>query len=284
MNCVLLLGAGGLLGRAFSEGLHGRCVVPAGRAELGDDPAAALNRLFLDHKPDLVINCAAHTDLEAAEKNSVLDYSVNAELPGLIGANCKAVGARLLHFSSVGCYGSWKSSPYCEDDILRPTSAHHKAKVAGEEAVKKSGCRFILLRTGWLFGGAAGQPKNFVWNRIVEARNRTELTCDAVQRGCPTYVDDVVRQALLVLDSNIEGTFNAVAQGTASRCEYIGEIVTAAGLYCSVRPRPRFERVAKVSMNEMAHNKRLKELGLDIMPDWRDSLRWYISSKMPAAH
>ena len=284
MNRILLLGAGGVLGRAFSEHLADGQVVTAGRRELENEPAAALDRLFRHHRPDFVINCAAHTDLEVAEADPERDARANAELPGLIGAVCRTNGATLLHFSSTGCYGSWKETPYSDDDELRPTTAHHRAKAAGEEAVKASGCRFLVLRTGWLYGGVAGQPKNFVWNRIVEARGKSEMASDAVQRGCPTFANDLVGQALLMIEKGLEGVFNAVANGNASRYDYVAEIVAATALPCVVKPGPRFQRRANVSMNEMAINTRLKGLGLDIMPDWKVSLRRYVQALMDSEH
>ncbi|MCW5682814.1 MAG: sugar nucleotide-binding protein [Pseudolabrys sp.] len=284
MTGILLLGAGGVLGRAFSEHLADQNVAKAGRRELETGPTVGLDRLFAEYRPKLVINCAAHTDLETAEVNPEQDFQANAELPRLIGVACRKNGATLLHFSSTGCYGSWKEAPYSDDDELRPTTAHHRAKAAGEEAVKLSGCRFLVLRTGWLYGGVAGQRKNFVWNRIVEARGKSEMTSDSVQRGCPTFVNDLVRQAMLMVEHECEGVFNAVANGHASRYEYVAEIVAAAGLPCVVKPGPRFRRRAEVSMNEMAINTRLKTLGLDIMPDWTESLRRYVRVLMSSEH
>ncbi|MBN9048420.1 MAG: sugar nucleotide-binding protein [Rhizobiales bacterium] len=288
MTGILLLGAGGVLARAFSEHLADRNVAKAGRRELETDSAAALDGLFAEYQPELVINCAAHTDLEAAEVNPEQDFQANAELPRLIGAACRKNGATLLHFSSTGCYGSWKETPYSDADELRPTTAHHRAKAAGEEAVKLSGCRFLVLRTGWLYGGVAGQPKNFVWNRIVEARGKGEMTSDSVQRGCPTFANDLVRQAMLMVENGLQGVFNAVANGNASRYEYVAEIVASAALPCVVKPGPRFQRRASVSMNEMAINTRLKDMSLDIMPDWRESLHHYVrvllGSERPDSH
>ena len=116
-----------------------------------------------------------------------------------------STGALLIHMSSTGCYGDWKSEPYAESDALQPTSAHHKAKKAGEDAVIASGCRHLIVRTGWLYGGAPTDKKNFVWKRLLEARDAERMTSDASQRGCPTFVDDLADQMLALAEAGGAG-------------------------------------------------------------------------------
>jgi dTDP-4-dehydrorhamnose reductase len=278
LSRIILTGAGGLLGSAFRAALTGESVVSIGRSQLDADAPDALAQIVRDAAPELVINCAAHTDLEAAERDPTADFKVNGRLPGVIGEICKRENATLLHFSSTGCYGDWKSTPYSEDDEVRPTTAHHRAKLAGEDAIRGSGCRHMILRTGWLYGGLPDQPKNFVWRRLVEARATDVMISDASQRGCPTYVVDLVRQALLMIRQSLQGVFNVTAQGNASRYEYVAAIVAAAQLACVVKPGPPFKRLAPVSPNETAVNARLQKLGLDQMPQWRESLSAYVVS------
>jgi dTDP-4-dehydrorhamnose reductase len=275
-----LTGAGGLLGGAFRAALTGQNVFTLGRHELDVDAPDLLVQAVRHHTPELVINCAAHTDVEAAERNPDLDFKVNGRLPGVIGDICRRHNASLIHFSSTGCYGNWKSTPYSEEDDVRPTTAHHRAKLAGEAAVRASGCRHLILRTGWLFGGLPNQPKNFVWNRLIEACANEVMTSDASQHGCPTYVLDLARQTLLLARRSVEGTFNAVAHGSASRYEYVAAIVAAAGLSCVVKPVPGFKRLAPVSSNETAVNVRLKQLNIDQMREWQPSLQTYVSLLM----
>ena len=99
-----------------------------------------------------------------------------------------------------------------------------------------------------------------------------------MQRGCPTYVGDVAEQVLYVLSRLDAGVYNLTAQGQASRFEYVSEIVRAASLPCVVSPGPAFQRLARVSSNETSVNRRLGELGLDRMPNWRTSLEAYVQS------
>lgn len=277
---VLVTGAGGLLGSALVEGLQarGERVVSLGRADIDLANLDAIAGKIADVAPVRVFNCAAHTDLEAAESAPELDRRVNAVLPGVIADACARQGIGLVHFSSTGCYGDWKDKAYLETDPARPLSQHHQAKLAGEQAVAAAGGEHAIFRLGWLFGGAATQPKNFVWKRMVEAAGKSEMVSDAVQRGCPTHVDDVVRQVLVALDHGMTGMCNVVAQGAASRYDYVAAIIAAAGLPCKVSPGPGFARKAPVSPNETARNARLQAAGLDTMPDWRDSLATYVNA------
>jgi dTDP-4-dehydrorhamnose reductase len=139
-----------------------------------------------------------------------------------------------------------------------------------------SGCRHLIVRTGWLYVGAPALAKNFVWKRLLEARDKTEMMSDASQRGNPTYVGSLARQVMRIVASGETGIFNVVAQGVASRFDYVSAIVEASGFPCKVSPSPAFARLAKVSPNEGAVNARLQALVIDIMPPWNDALTTYV--------
>jgi dTDP-4-dehydrorhamnose reductase len=237
--------------------------------------------LVREHSPEIVINCAAHTDVEGAERDPAAAMAANGLLPGLLATACRRQGATLVHVSSTGCYGDWKSGPYGEDDDVRPTTAHHRSKMSGERAVRHGGCEFLILRTGWLFGGRPGQAKNFVWNRLVEARSKPGMLSDPFQHGNPTFVGQVAEQCLVLLGLGIRGTFNCVSGPGTSRLDYVREIVSAAGLPCRVEPSAEpFRRLAAVSPNETAVNGRLDLLGLNRMSPWSEALGRYVRTLM----
>jgi len=279
----LVTGAGGMLGSAFMTGAQGHEVIGVNRDKLGMRNLDRIVGLAALHRADVLINCAADTNVEAAEDNPALAFWVNGEMPGLLAAGCEKAGAAMVQFSSTGCYGAWKDVPYTEEDELRPTTVFHRSKVAGDEAVTKNCRAALVLRTGWLFGGTMATPRNFVARRLENAQGKSELTADAFQRGNPTLVDYVVRQTLLLLEKGVTGTFNCVAQGGASRAEYVRAIVEAAGLPCVVKDGPSFVRKAPVSPNEMGTNHRLATMGLDIMPEWHKSLTDYVVKLVAAS-
>lgn len=278
---LLITGAGGMIGSAVVDALGpSHEVVTAGRERLDVGRPAEIAALVRDAKPDAVVNCAADTDVEGAERDPDPVFRANAFLPGLLGAAARREGAVLVQLSSVGCYGDWKSKPYTEEDPLRPTTAHHRAKASGEQAVRDSGAEHLILRTGWVYGGPPAGAKNFVWKRLLEARGSASMTSDVSQRGTPTFAPEAARQIVDLLGTELRGTFNLVAHGAATRFDYVAEIVRASGLPCTVAPGPAFKRLAPVSPNETAVNFRLGLLGLDRMSDWRGPLRAYVAELM----
>lgn len=266
-----------MLGSAVVDVFADHELVRVGRSHLDVRRPQSVAAVVADARPDAVINCAAHTDVEGAERDPDAAFAANAVLPGLLGTAARRAGAVLVHLSSTGCYGDWKTEPYSEEDPVRPTTVHHRSKVSGEQAVRDSGCEHLILRAGWLYGGPPGGAKNFVWKRLVEARGTDRMTSVASQRGVPTFAPDVARQIAVLLGAGLRGTFNVVAHGAASRFDYVSEIVRLSGLPCTVAPGPAFKRLAAVSPNETAVNHRLRLLSLDRMGDWREPLAAYVS-------
>ncbi len=280
---IILAGAGGMLGSALRTALpaaiDGADVVKFGRADLTVSRPRDLLDAVAAQRPSLVINAAAHTDVEGSESDPASAFAANAELPGLLAGACRNRGIPLIHISSTGCYGNWKDEPYIDYDPVHPTTVHHRSKIAGEQAVVASGAEHLIIRTGWLFGGDAGQAKNFVFKRVLEALNSDVMRSDPTQRGNPTFVDDLAQALIRIFTSGVRGTCNLVSGGSATRLEYVREIVKLSGLPCRVEPSDGgFPRRARVSPNEAADNFRLRLLGLDGMDPWQDQLARYIAS------
>jgi dTDP-4-dehydrorhamnose reductase len=276
---IVLVGATGMLGSAFRSAIGQNDLVCLSHGELDIRQPGAIRTRVAELHPNILLNCAADTDVEGAEAAPSRAFEANALLPDLLAQACRDVGTKLVQFSSTGCYGDHKQGPYDDYDALRPTTVHHRAKAAGEAAVREAGCDHLILRLGWLFGGAPGQRKNFVWARIVEARAKPEIASDPHQTGNPTHVDDVVKQTFRLLDAELSGTFNCVATGAVTRFDYVAHIVALAGLPTRLIPR-RFERRAPVSPNEAATNIKLDLLNLNVMPSWKDSLGQYVRSML----
>ena len=274
---LLLTGATGMLGSAFAAWPDMSAIL-VDRAQLRLADPMTIYRLVAQSGADGLINCAAHVDAERGETDPDPVYASNAMLPGVLAIACRRAGIPLVHFSSTGCYGAWKNTPYSEEDAVAPTTVHHRSKIAGEMAVRDAGCEHLILRAGWLFGGLPTHKKNFVWRRLVEAATTPKLASDTAQFGNPTFVGDVVSQCLALLQLGVRGTFNCVAQGTASRFDYVARIVAASGLACELVPSGPFARVAPVSFNEMAINYRLGLMGLDRMPAWTASVDRYVAT------
>lgn len=280
---IVVAGARGILGSAFMSDLPEGRAIGLGSADLDAATPDAACRRVVALAPSVIINCAAATDVEAAETDDSQAAAVNIHLARALAEAARETGARFVHFSSTGCYGSWKSTPYEESDALRPTTAHHRSKASGEEAVLRVLPEALILRLGWVFGGSPGQRKNFVSARLREAEGKAVIGSDPSQVGSPTSAADVVGQvAHLLSRRDLRGIFNCVSGGPpASRLDYIAAILAFAGLQTRVEPAV-FQRRAAVSPNEAAINARLQVLGLDRMRPWRASLEEFVVSIIQA--
>ena len=151
--------------------------------------------------PDVIINCAAYTDVDSCETNEELATRVNGEGPGHLARVAAKLGATLVHISTDYVFDGRKTSPYLETDPVGPLSAYGRSKLAGEQAVLASGLkRYYLVRTSWLYGPGG---RNFVETIIRLAREREELRVVADQVGSPTYTGDLAQAIyqLLALDT-----------------------------------------------------------------------------------
>lgn len=228
-----------------------------------------------------MVHAAANTNVERCEAEPQVCYRDNVLLTELLAAAARRCGVPMTVISSTGVYGSHLQRPYTEFDEAHPQTHHHKSKLLAERAVLSAAEANLVLRTGWLFGGEASAPKNFVARRILEARSTQDgfISSNQQQRGCPTHVDDLADRLLALLALNAQGVFNVVNEGTASRFEYVREIVERAGLNVEVRPvaAGSFNRIAPVSDNETAINWRSNELGLPPMRSWQSALTNYLA-------
>jgi dTDP-4-dehydrorhamnose reductase len=280
MQRLLITGANGMLGSAVQQILKDDFeIIAASRHDLNIQDFASAKQYLQKLQPSVILHAAAYTNVEEAEKKPEACYSVNYNgTLNLINA-AKGYPHKLIYISSTGNYGVAKSEPYAEYDDVVPTTVYHKSKYLGEKAVQELCADFLILRTGWLFGGSTEHKKNFVYNRFKEAQAKEEMYSDPFQTGNPTNTKDVAKQIKKLIEENITGTFNVVSEGSCTRYEYVKEIIAAYGVSCVVKPTEKpFERLAKVSPNEAAINFNLQQIGLNIMPHWKESLHSYINS------
>jgi len=281
---ILLTGANGLLGSAIMERARQLGIVcePMARPQLGRDTAQMLQSRFDGY--DMVIHAAANTNVEKCEVEPESCYADNFLLTELIAQGAAKAGVRMVFVSSTGIYGAWQNTAYREYDAVLPTTHHHRSKQLGEQAVLAACGANLVVRTGWLFGGPAINPKNFVARRIEEARCASAgfISSNREQRGVPCYNVDVAQRIIELCQSDAAGIYNCVNSGNASRLEYVQAIVELAGLQVEVRPSDAasFNRKAKVSNNEMAECWKSAALGWPALPLWRDSLARYLNGEL----
>ncbi|MFH8901224.1 dTDP-4-dehydrorhamnose reductase [Streptomyces coeruleorubidus] len=275
----LITGAGGMLGHDVVEELtrRGEEVVGLDRAALDITAPAAVDTAVRDHRPDVVVNCAAYTAVDDAESDEARALEINGDGPRLLARACAAHGAGLLHVSTDYVFsGEARATPYPEDHPTGPRTAYGRTKLAGERAVlEELPGASAIVRTAWLYGV---HGTNFVRTMIgLEARRDTLDVVDD-QRGQPTWSADVAERIAdlgVRLGPDAHGVFHATNSGEATWYELAREVFSLIGADPDrVRPTSSaaFPRPApRPAYSALAH-RRWQEIGLPLPRDWRSAL------------
>jgi dTDP-4-dehydrorhamnose reductase len=223
----LVTGAAGMLGRDLTDLLRARGeeFTPLARVDLDiTDPAAVAKAVSLV-KPDVVVNCAAWTAVDAAEEHEEAAFAINAGGPVNLAAACASVGALLVHPSTDYVFDGHASVPYAEDAPTAPSGAYGRTKLAGEQAVRAAlPDASYIVRTAWLYGA---HGKNFVKTMLRLARNGTSPGVVADQHGQPTWTADVAAQIYALIDNAAPaGTYHATSSGQTTWFGFAEEVFT----------------------------------------------------------
>jgi len=233
---TVILGADGMLGQAFRNALTGREDV----AFLGRDECDLLDprsvEAALDGDASTVVNCAAWTDVDAAETKERDAHALNAEAVARLAEHCKATGGRLVHFSTDYVFPGDALTPYPVDTAREPINAYGRTKAAGEEALEASGADYLLIRTSWLY---AEHGKNFPRSIARAALERERLNVVDDQVGRPTSAATLAQAALDLLEAGASGAFHFTDEGEPISWFDFAEAIVE-------RVRSRFQRGAEV--------------------------------------
>jgi dTDP-4-dehydrorhamnose reductase len=182
---ILVTGTSGQVGSAASELLKsvGEVIV-AGRDVLDLARPADVHKALCLLNPDIILNAAAYTAVDLAEEQAALAQAVNADSVGEIGRFASQRGAWVLHFSTDYVFDGTKASPYDENDTPNPLSVYGRTKLAGEQALRRSGCGHLVVRTSWVY---AERGRNFLLTMLRLGAERDRLRVVNDQFGAPTY-------------------------------------------------------------------------------------------------
>lgn len=183
--------------------------------------------VLTDLRPEVIINCAAFTNVDGCETQEELANLVNGTAVGYLATAAKEIAATLVHISTDYVFAGDKGTPYLEEDATHPLSAYGRSKLMGEQAILASGLeRFFIIRTSWLYGPGG---KNFVETIVRLAKEREELRVVADQVGCPTFTQDLAAAIfnLLKLD-RAHGIYHFANEGECSWHEFAVAIVEEA--------------------------------------------------------
>jgi dTDP-4-dehydrorhamnose reductase len=210
---VLILGAGGMLGRDLATVFPGARL--CGHKDLDITDEAAVKAYILDAKPDLVINAAAYTNVDGCEDEPETAFAVNGDAPGYIAAACREVGAVLVHYSTDYVFDGSKTE-YVESDETNPINVYGASKLRGEQKIAENMDDYRIIRTSWLFGR---HGKNFV--ETIRHLSQTNETVRVVtdQVGKPTYTADLARKTAEIAECP-PGVYHVTNDGVCSWYEF----------------------------------------------------------------
>lgn len=281
---VLVVGAKGMLGSEVVAVLNekdGRELPGCGPVhavdleEIDITNIGSVNHCFDCCQPQLVINCAAFTDVDGCETKRNIAMAVNSDGPGNLALACRVHHAKLVHISSDFVFDGQKKTPYLPDDPTGPLSVYGESKLAGEIAVRHTLSNHIVLRTSWLFGK---RGKNFVSTicRLAQEQGFLEVVTDQV--GSPTYAVDLADAILHLVHAEANGIFHFCNHGSCSWYEFACEIVRQSNLTVEVRPvrSDRFARPAtRPAWSVMDTSRYQQSTGQSIRP-WQAALTDYL--------
>jgi dTDP-4-dehydrorhamnose reductase len=278
---ILVTGAHGLLGSALLAELAQRDVPAVGWSRTDVDLArpdllpAACARVA----PRAIIHCAAWTQVDLAEEHAAECHTINVAASARLAGWAAQAGAAFVYISSGGVFDGTKASAYDERDTPAPRTVYHRSKYEGEITVRAAHPSALVLRVGWLYGGAPDLPRNFVAARVREARGQAVVRSTPAFRGSPTWSRDAARRILDLLAAGRSGLCHVANEGVASRLEYVAAILRLAGLATRVEPGV-FARKAPVPANEALCSVQAAAWGLAPLRPWEDALADYISAHL----
>jgi len=243
---ILVTGAKGQLGWELLKQAPDRacdCVgIDIEEADLTDP--AQVNRVAVDIRPQLVINAAAYTQVDAAQTNPDAAFAVNQEAAAHLAAACAVSRIPMMHISTDFVFDGTHTAPYNEDDPIAPLSVYGQSKAAGETAVRDASDRHLIIRTAWLYGT---HGNNFVKTMLRLGQTNQEVRVVSDQIGCPTYAADLAT-ALLNLAGRLSisteitwGTYHLCGSGEVSWygfARHILQIAHRLGLVPAVAVTP----------------------------------------------
>lgn len=274
---ILITGANGQLGRELSRlgAVSPNEYLPTDIAELDITNREAVERFFAENKIDVVVNCAAYTNVEKAEEDIEQAQKINAEAVATLAAAAKSADATLIHISTDYVFGCDGSTPRTEDMPTSPLGVYGRTKLAGEDAVRESGCKAIILRTAWLYSEFGG---NFLKTMLRLTSQNEALNVVFDQVGTPTYAGDLALAIFSIIDGDVyagrEGLYHFSNEGVCSWYDFATEIVAAVGYKCKIMPCHSSEFPSKVTRppySVLDKSKFKSTFGIDI-PHWRESL------------
>ena len=276
---ILVTGANGQLGR------HMRLLGPQSRhqyfftdvEDLDITDPTALAKYVDEHRIETLVNCAAYTNVDKAEEEETVADKLNHVAVGYLADTMKSVGGTLIHVSTDYVFGGNRNNTPCtEEEPVNPTGAYGRTKLSGEEALLRSGCRYLIFRTAWLY---SEYGKNFVKTMLSLTADKPSLKVVFDQVGTPTYAGDLAYAIFSIIENGAvegnDGIYHYSNEGVCSWFDFTKEIARQAGHDdCDIQPCHSNEFPSKVirPAYSVLDKTKFKQTFNLAVPYWTDSL------------
>jgi dTDP-4-dehydrorhamnose reductase len=280
---ILITGRHGQVSRALQQQLQGvgeLIVLGSDQLDLAD--ADQIRRQIRTHRPDLIINAAAHTAVDQAESEPDAAFAINAIAPGVLAEEAKALGIPLIHYSTDYVFDGSKPAPYTEADTPNPLGVYGQSKLAGEQAIAAVGGEYLILRTSWVY---SNHGKNFLltMQRLLQEKPQMRIVADQI--GAPTWAGTIAASTRALIErwrageAGEWGVYHLSAQGETSWfgfAQAIGEHLRTEGKACAelqAIPSSAYPTPARRPLNSRLDCSRLQQQWHVSQPQWQDALR-----------
>lgn len=282
---ILITGAKGQLGIEIAE------IIRNGKAEIGgisENVQASELILFdidelditnlkmvkdkLNHlKPEVVINCAAATNVDGCESNEDIAFKINSIGPRNLALGCEEIKAKLVQVSTDYVFSGVGDKPLKEYDLPVPYSVYGKSKLLGEQYVRQFCSKYFIVRTAWLYGYSG---HNFVYTMIKLGKEKDSISVVNDQIGNPTYANDLAYHILKLIETEEYGIYHCTNNGECTWYDFARIIIKLSKEKCKVIPctSEEFKTKAKRPKYSSLDNMMLRNTIGDEMRDWRDAI------------
>lgn len=273
---IVITGGKGQLGQALTKTLGTHQLIINDLPEFDITSRLAIQQAIIDAKPDLVIHCAAYTDVDGCARQPELAYQVNASGTQNVALACQEAGAEMVHLSTNEVFAGDQPAGYEEWMPLNPQNSYGRSKAAAEHMVQAILRRFYIVRTAWLY---APGGKNFIHAILQHARQTGEIRVVTDEISNPTYVKDLAQAISELINTHQYGIYHLVNSGSCSRWAFANEILSLADLN-QVRNTPillrDYKRPSTPPRFGALLNRAGSALGISLRP-WQDALADYMA-------
>lgn len=277
---ILITGANGQLGRELTKQYKEKSnieLILTDVADLDITDVKAVYEFVNNNKPEVIINCAAHTAVDKCETDVDMAYKINTIGPKNLASSANAIGAEIVQVSTDYVFDGERDKQLTEFDEVNPQTIYGKTKLESEKVVSKLNPKHYIVRTAWLYGDG----NNFVKTMIKLSETNKTIKVVNDQKGSPTSTVDLARVIISLVENKNYGLFHCTCKGECTWYDFTKEIFRIKGIDTEVLPctTDEFPRPAKRPEYSVLRNYMLELTTGDITRDWKEALEEYLETK-----